>query len=124
MQRWWLGIIAIVSIVIINIFTFGSLHTGSMSRLKVSGGMYHKMVSAKSAGCVNLCSTAAVNRTENLEISEDNKDDDEPALPLYVSSGDVIASLAGQHSAVAGTLVKYEPPPDLLKYIKFSALRH
>ncbi|MCA9332205.1 hypothetical protein KC968_04710 [Candidatus Saccharibacteria bacterium] len=123
MKRWISSAISIITIAVINTFTFGGLHAGAMSQQSMSGGMNHGSMSTKSVSCVSVCTTATVNRGDDLELPDKNEDDDEPSLPFSLTTSKIIASLEKQHSDVARSLVKYEPPPGIPLYIQFLTLR-
>lgn len=123
MKRWLGSVISILSIAVINTFAFGGLHAGAMSQQSMSGGMSHGTMSTKSVSCVSDCTTATVNRGDDLELPDKNEDDDEPSLPSSLTAAEIIASLEKQHSNVARSLVKYEPPPGIPLYIQFLTLR-
>lgn len=122
MKRWLGSVISILSIAVINTFAFVGLHAGAMSQQSMSGGMSHGTMSTKSVSCVSVCTTATVNRGDDLELPDKNEDD-EPSLPFSLTAAEIIASLEKQHSNVARSLVKYEPPPGMPLYIQFATLR-
>jgi len=111
-----------MTVAMLSDFTFG-IHVSATSQSGMAAGMNHGAMSSKSVSCASVCTTTTINRGDDLEIIENERDDDDKAVPFYALIDKHHTSISKQHSVTARELIKYEPPPGLPLYIKFASLR-
>ena len=112
--------LALVAIVLVNSIGFAG-HASAMSNMShETTGMNHQ--SGDAASCASLCRTAALNSesTSSRQL-EDDKDDDDTALPI---------PRQGQAWELSSNFVKQrlyasevKPPPKVPFYILFQVIR-
>ena len=111
--------LVLLAVVLLNSLAFVG-HTAAMSTMSHEmNGMSHG--SSDATSCATLCRTAVISKEEYVINNESEDDNDEPALPFYVSD----QPLHSDEKSVSQRLYAAEikPPPKIPMYILYGVFR-
>lgn len=111
--------LVLMAVVLLNSISFAG-HTSAMSTMSHEmSGMKH--TSSDATSCATLCRTAVVNNQENPIRSDENEDDDEPALPFYAQNQQLHLDRKSISQRLYAAEIK--PPPKIPIYILYGVFR-
>ncbi len=111
--------LVLLAVVLLNSLTFVG-HTAALSTMSHEmNGMSHG--SSDASSCATLCRTAVISKEENVINDNESEDDNEPALPFYLSD----QPLHSDEKSVSQSLYAAEikPPPKVPIYILYGVFR-
>lgn len=111
--------LVLLAVVLLNSLTFVG-HSAAMSTMSHDmSGMSHD--SSDATSCATLCRTAVINKEENSVNNDESEDDNEPALPFYISDQPLRLDEKSVTQRLYAAEVK--PPPKIPIYILYGVFR-
>lgn len=93
----------------------------SMHQMSQDGSHAHHSQSSSTSRCVTLCTSAIVQREDELKDSMIHDDNNEPDLPFYLVGQHAVYDSESTKVALATASVK--PPPKVPIYIRYGVFR-
>lgn len=111
--------LVLLAVVLLNSLTFVG-HTAAMSTMshEMNGMSYG---SSDATSCATLCRTAVISKEENVINDNESEDDNEPALPLYISDQPLYSDEKSVSQRLYAAEIK--PPPEIPIYILYGVFR-